>query len=117
MNASMYKIEAYIRPNRLEAVQEALKDIDLDSFTVIEAKGLGGQKSLSHTFRGSQYANNLAPRTILQIFVLAEHLDEAMNAIQQAAMTGELGDGKLFVTPIEDALRIRTGERGTTALS
>ena len=117
MEAAIYKIEAIIRPNRLEAVQEALHDIDLDSLTVIEARGVGRHRGISHTFRGSQYANNLAPRVIVQLYVVAEFLETALEAIQEAASTGEVGDGKLFVTAVADALRIRTGERGTTALS
>ncbi len=117
MAQEIYKIEAIIRPNRLEAVQESLQDLDIHSITVIEAKGIARNRTMGHAFRGSQYANNLAPRIKIEIFVLAEQVSMVSEAIQEAAFTGEVGDGKLFVLPVTDALRIRTGEKGETALS
>jgi nitrogen regulatory protein P-II 1 len=117
LTSDILKIEAIIRPNRLEAVQESLQDLDVHSITVIEVRGINRARALGHTFRGSQYANNLAPRTKIEIFVLEEQAAAVIEAIQEAAFTGESGDGKVFVTHVADALRIRTGEKGKTALS
>ena len=116
MNSPIYKIEALIRPNRVEAVQEALHDIVIDSLTVTESRGSGRRQAVTHTFRGSQYGRNLAPITKVELFVAAARLEEAVSAIKEAAETGEVGDGKLFVIPVIDAMRIRTGERGIAAL-
>jgi nitrogen regulatory protein P-II 1 len=116
MNTPLLKIEALIRPNRVEAVQEALHDIDIDSLTVTDSRGSGKHQGITHTFRGSQYTRNLSPVAKLELFVVSERLEEALTVIQEAAETGEVGDGKLFVIPVADAVRIRTGERGKTAV-
>jgi nitrogen regulatory protein P-II 1 len=113
----MFKIEAMIRPQRLEAVQEALYELDLYGLTVTEVRGMGRQRGITHTFRGSSYAQNLSPRLKLEIVVNDELLNEAVDAIQQAAHTGEIGDGKIFVLPVSEVVRIRTGEKGSVALS
>ena len=113
----IYKIEAIIRPQRLEAVQEALYEMDLHGITVSEVRGAGRTKGISHTFRGSQYANNLSSRLKVEIVLAESSLDEAVDAIVQAAQTGEVGDGKLFVIPVSEVVRIRTGEKGEIALS
>lgn len=113
----LVKIEALIRPQRLEAVQEALYDLDIHGMTVTDVRGSGANSGISHTFRGSQYANNLAPRLKVEVVLPAELMDEAVEGIQRAAETGEVGDGKIFVTPVNAAVRIRTGERGKEAIS
>lgn len=113
----MYKIEAIIRTHLLEAVREALHDLDLIGMTASDCRGEGRQRNVTHSFRGSAYANSLAPRIRLEVVVTAAHLDDAVNAIQKAATTGEVGDGKIFVTKLHDVVRIRTNERGTEALS
>ena len=113
----MYKIEAIIRPHRLEAVRDALHDVDIVGLTVSDARGEGRQKATAHTFRGSQYGNNLEPRLRLEVAVVDAQLEIAVNAIQEAATTGEVGDGKIFVTELVDAVRIRTNERGEVTLT
>lgn len=113
----MFKIEAIIRPQRLEAVQEALYELDIPGLTTSEVRGTGRQRGISHTFRGSQYANNLAPRLKVEVVVADEVVDQAVDAIVGAAQTGEVGDGKVFVSKMHDAVRIRTGEHGSSALT
>jgi nitrogen regulatory protein P-II 1 len=113
----MYKIEAIIRPHRLEAVREALEELGLTAITVSECRGAGSQKAPLHSFRGSQYSAGLEIRSRLELFVLQEDLDSAVDAIQAAANTGEVGDGKILVFKAEQAVRIRTNERGDAALS
>ena len=113
----MYKIEAIIRPHRLEAVRDALKEQDIIGITVSECRGAGNQTAPTHTFRGSQYSSGLEIRTRVEIYVTSVQVDEAVNAIQAAATTGEVGDGKILVFKAEQAVRIRTNERGETAIS
>ncbi len=113
----MYKIEAIIRPHRLEAVRDALKEHDLIAVTVSDCRGAGRQSAPTHTFRGSQYSSGLEIRMRVEVFVNDAHLEEAVNAIQAAAMTGEVGDGKILVFKAEQAVRIRTNERGESAIS
>jgi nitrogen regulatory protein P-II 1 len=113
----MTKIEAYIRNQRLEEVQEALEAIDVAGMTVIDVRGMGRSKGVTHTYRGSQYTLNLTPRLKLEIVVPDEQVAEVVAAIEGAARTGEVGDGKILITPIGEVVRIRTGERGDAALS
>lgn len=113
----MVKIEAIIRPQKLEAVQDALTDLGIDGLTAIEVKGSGKQKGSAHTYRGSQYTLNLTPKVKLEVVVAAAQVDAVTQAIRDAASTGEVGDGKIFVYPLADAMRIRTGERGDAAIS
>jgi len=113
----MVKIEAIIRYQKLEDVQSALMDVGVTGLTVTEVKGMGKQKGITHTYRGSQYTVNLTPKIKLEIFAKDDEEDEIVEAILKAATTGEVGDGKIFVTPISKAVRIRTGERGEVALS
>lgn len=113
----MYKIEAIIRTNRLEAVREALQEIDVIGLTASDCRGEGRQRAVAHTFRGSHYANNLTPRLRIEVVVTTAQLEATVNAIQQAATTGEVGDGKIFVTQLADVVRIRTNEHGESALS
>ena len=112
----MYKIEAIVRSQRLEAVQEALYDLNASGITTYEIRGSGRQKGISHTFRGSQYVHNLSPRLKVEVVVGEQELDEAIEAILSAAQTGEVGDGKIFVSKMHEVIRIRTGERGPAAL-
>jgi len=113
----MYKIEAVIRPHLLEAVRDALHDIDVIGLTATDARGEGRQRATTHTFRGSQYSHGLEPRLRIEVVVKSDQLESAVNAIQAAATTGEVGDGKIFITKLDSVVRIRTNERGETALS
>ena len=110
----MYKVEALIRPHTIEDVRQALKDIGIESFTVLEGRGTGVE--MPHTYRGSQYSLNLSPRTLLMVVVPEASLNEVVDAIQESAKTGEAGDGKIFVTEVKEAVRIRTNEKGNAAL-
>lgn len=112
----MTKIEAIIRTQRLEDVQDALTELDISGMTVIEVKGMGRSKGVTHTYRGSQYTLSLTPRYLLQIVVHDHEVEEVVKAIREVACTGEVGDGKIFLYPLGDAIRIRTGERGDAAL-
>jgi len=113
----MFKIEAIIRPHKLEAVRSALHAHDLIGMTASDCRGEGRQRSTAHSFRGSQYSNNLEPRLRIEVVVSMAQLEVAVDAIQQAANTGEVGDGKIMVIKLHEVVRIRTNERGETALS
>lgn len=113
----MIRIEAIIRPSRLDEVKAALDEIGVHSMSVIEIRGAGKQKGYTQHYRGSEYQVNLLPK-LQMIVVISDALQDAViGAIESAAKTGEIGDGKIFVTPISDAIRIRTGERGDLAVS
>lgn len=112
----MYKIEAIIRTHKLEAVRDALHDVDVIGLTASDCRGAGRSPAVTHTFRGSQYGHSLEPRVRLEVAVTTEQLEAAVNAIRTAASTGEVGDGKIFVTKLHDAIRIRTDEHGEGAL-
>ena len=112
----MKKIEAIIKPFKLEDVKEALTEIGVEGMTVTEVKGFGRQKGKTEIYRGSEYVVDFLPKMKLEIFLADEKLDAAVKVILQTAHTGKIGDGKVFVMPVEDAVRIRTGERGGTAL-
>jgi nitrogen regulatory protein P-II 1 len=114
--APMKKIEAIIKPFKLDEVKEALQEVGLQGITVIEAKGFGRQKGHTELYRGAEYVVDFLPKVKLEI-VLADHLvDNAVEAIRKAAQTGRIGDGKIFVSSVEEAIRIRTGETGTDAI-
>jgi len=113
----MTKIEAIIRTQRLEEVQEALTALHVSGMTVTEVKGMGRSKGITHTYRGSQYTLSLTPRLKLEIVVEDGQVEEVVTALQEAARTGEVGDGKIFLIPLGDVIRIRTGERGDASLS
>ena len=113
----MYKIEAVIRPQLLEAVRESLSEAGVSGITALDARGAGSTPEVPHTFRGSSYAHTLALRTLVIVVVAEEHLELALDTIQKAAFTGEVGDGKIFVTALSQVVRIRTNERGAVALS
>ena len=113
----MYKIEAIIRTHLFDAVQDALHDVNVIGLTASDCRGVGRQKGVTHSFRGSQYSGGTSPRLRLEVVVTSEQLEDAVNAIQKAATTGEVGDGKIFITKLEDIVRIRTNEHGESALS
>tara|TARA_B000000441_G_C21514178_1_gene216697 strand:- start:55 stop:441 length:387 start_codon:yes stop_codon:yes gene_type:complete len=114
--ASMKKIEAIIKPFKLDEVKEALHEVGLQGITVLEAKGFGRQKGHTELYRGAEYVVDFLPKVKLEIVVEDEMLDRAVEAIQNAAHTGRIGDGKIFIVPVEDAIRVRTGERGSEAI-
>jgi len=112
----MQKIEAIIRPMRLDQVKQALEDIGVVGLTVTDVRGYGHQRGHTEKYRGNTYVVNLLPKIKLELVVPDDLLEPALNAIEEAAQTGEIGDGKIFTTPVERAIRIRTGEEGDTAL-
>ena len=112
----MKKIQAIIKPFKLDEVKDALSEIGLKGITVIEAKGFGRQKGHTELYRGAEYIVDFLPKVKLEIVVDDEMLDRAVEAIQTAAHTGRIGDGKIFIIPIEDVVRVRTGERGNDAI-
>lgn len=112
----MKKIEAVIKPFKLEEVREALSEIGINGLTVTEVKGFGRQKGHTELYRGAEYTIDFLPKVKLELVVADDILDSAMDAIVKAAHTGKIGDGKIFVTSVEQALRIRTGETGEEAV-
>lgn len=112
----MKKIEAIIKPFKLDEVKEALHEIGLQGITVLEAKGFGRQKGHTELYRGAEYVVDFLPKVKIEIVVGDDMLERAVEAIQQAAQTGRIGDGKIFITPVEEAIRVRTGERGDDAI-
>ncbi|HEX4890026.1 MAG: P-II family nitrogen regulator [Alphaproteobacteria bacterium] len=112
----MKKIEAIIKPFKLDEVKEALHEIGLQGITVLEAKGFGRQKGHTELYRGAEYVVDFLPKVKIEIVLSDDMVERAIDAIKSAAHTGRIGDGKLFVSNIEEALRIRTGETGEEAL-
>ena len=112
----MVKIEAVIRPERLDDVKAGLDEIGIHGITVQEARGAGQQRGYVHRYRGAEYRVNLLDKVKLETVVPDAQVDEAVKAIVAAARTGEVGDGKIFVMPVSEAVRVRTGERGETAI-
>ena len=112
----MKKIEAIIKPFKLDEVKEALQEIGLQGITVIEAKGFGRQKGHTELYRGAEYVVDFLPKVKIEVVLGEEMLDKAVEAIQKAAKTGRIGDGKIFISTIEEAIRIRTGETGNDAI-
>jgi nitrogen regulatory protein P-II 1 len=112
----MKKIEAIIKPFKLDEVKEALQEIGLQGITVIEAKGFGRQKGHTELYRGAEYVVDFLPKVKIEVVLADEMLGKAIEAVQKAAKTGRIGDGKIFVSNVEDAIRIRTGETGTDAI-
>jgi nitrogen regulatory protein P-II 1 len=112
----MKKIEAIIKPFKLDEVKEALQEVGLQGITVIEAKGFGRQKGHTELYRGAEYVVDLLPKVKLEIVLSDEMVDNAVEAIRKAAQTGRIGDGKIFVSSVEEAIRIRTGETGSDAI-
>jgi nitrogen regulatory protein P-II 1 len=112
----MKKIEAVIKPFKLDEVKEALQEIGLKGMTVTEVKGFGRQKGHTELYRGAEYVVDFLPKVKIEVVVDDTLVERAIEAIQTAAKTDRIGDGKIFVYALEDAIRIRTGERGTDAL-
>jgi nitrogen regulatory protein P-II 1 len=112
----MKKIEAVIKPFKLEEVREALSEIGINGLTVTEVKGFGRQKGHTELYRGAEYTIDFLPKVKLELVIADDLVDSAMEAITKAAHTGKIGDGKIFVTSVEQALRIRTGETGEEAV-
>jgi len=112
----MKKIEAIIKPFKLEEVKDALAEIGVEGMTVSEVKGFGRQKGHTEIYRGSEYTVDFLPKIKLEIVVADNLIDQAVAAIVQAAKTGKIGDGKVFVSNVDDAIRIRTDERGEKAV-
>lgn len=112
----MKKIEAIIKPFKLDEVKEALQDIGLQGITVIEVKGFGRQKGHTELYRGAEYVVDFLPKVKIEIVLADDQVDRAVEAIRNAAQTGRIGDGKIFVSTIEEAIRIRTGETGPDAI-
>ncbi|GAC1360000.1 MAG: P-II family nitrogen regulator [Acidobacteriaceae bacterium] len=112
----MQKIEAVIQPSKLDAVKDALVEIGVEGMTIIEARGHGRQKGHTEFYRGREYSVDLLPKVKLEMVVADEMLDRAIQAITPAARTGQIGDGKIFVSKIDEAIRIRNDERGEIAL-
>lgn len=115
-HSSMKKIEAIIKPFKLDEVKEALHEIGLMGITVTEAKGFGRQKGHTELYRGAEYIIDFLPKVKLEIVCPDDMTERAIEAIMAAARTGRIGDGKIFVTPVTDVIRIRTGERGADAV-
>ena len=112
----MKKIEAVIKPFKLDEVKEALQEIGVQGLSVIEAKGFGRQKGHTELYRGAEYVVDFLPKMKLEVVLDDDQVEAAVEAIVAAARTGKIGDGKIFVTDVEQAIRIRTGEEGPDAL-
>jgi nitrogen regulatory protein P-II 1 len=112
----MKKIEAIIKPFKLDEVKEALQEVGVQGITVTEAKGFGRQKGHTELYRGAEYVVDFLPKVKIEIVVDEARLEASVDAIQKAARTGRIGDGKIFVLNVEEAIRIRTGETGADAI-
>ncbi|PQM62715.1 MAG: transcriptional regulator [Rhodobacteraceae bacterium] len=112
----MKKIEAVIKPFKLDEVKEALQEIGVQGLSVIEAKGFGRQKGHTELYRGAEYVVDFLPKVKIEVVIADDILDEVLNAIIEAAKTGKIGDGKIFVSDVQQAIRIRTSEDGVDAL-
>ena len=112
----MKKIEAIIKPFKLEEVREALGEVGVEGMTVSEVKGFGRQKGHTEIYRGSEYTVDFLPKIKIEVVLSDDRVEDAVEAIVNAARTGKIGDGKVFVTPVEEIVRIRTGDRAENAL-
>src|SRR5262252_1221550 len=112
----MKKIEAIIKPFKLDEVKEALQEVGLQGITVTEAKGFGRQKGHTELYRGAEYVVDFLPKVKIEAAIKSELLDRVIEAVEKAANTGKIGDGKIFVFELEQVVRIRTGETGADAL-
>jgi nitrogen regulatory protein P-II 1 len=112
----MKKIEAIIKPFKLDEVKEALQEMGLAGITVTEVRGFGRQKGHTELYRGAEYVVDFLPKVKLELIVQDSMAERTIETIVEAARTGRIGDGKIFVTPVEDVIRIRTGERGDAAI-
>lgn len=112
----MKKIEAIIKPFKLDEVKDALQEVGVQGLTVIEAKGFGRQKGHTELYRGAEYVVDFLPKVIVTVVVEDSLAERVIEAITNAARTGRIGDGKIFVSAVEEAIRIRTGEKGSAAI-
>ena len=112
----MQKIEAIIKPFKLDEVKEALNGIGIQGITVSEVKGFGRQKGHTELYRGAEYVVDFLPKVKIEVVVTDDMVSKVIDAIQNSASTGRIGDGKLFVLPVQEVIRIRTGERGEEAI-
>lgn len=112
----MKKIEAIIKPFKLDEVKEGLQDLGIQGMTVLEAKGFGRQKGQTELYRGAEYVVDFLPKLKIEVVIADDQLQPALEAIQTAARTGKIGDGKIFVSDVLEVVRIRTGETGPTAV-
>ena len=112
----MKKIEAIVKPFKLDEVREALSEVGVTGLTVTEVKGFGRQKGHTELYRGAEYVVDFLPKVKIEVVIDDAMVERSVEAIRRAAGTGKIGDGKIFVTPVEQALRIRTGETGSNAL-
>ena len=112
----MKKIEAIIKPFKLDEVKEALQEVGIQGLSVTEAKGFGRQKGHTELYRGAEYVVDFLPKVKIEVVLADDMVERAVDAIRKAAATGRIGDGKIFVSPVEEAIRIRTGESGVEAI-
>ena len=112
----MKKIEAIIKPFKLDEVKDALHEVGLQGITVTEAKGFGRQRGHTELYRGAEYVVDFLPKVKIEVVLDDNMVERAVEAIRDAAATDRIGDGKIFITPVEEAIRIRTGERGAEAI-
>ncbi len=112
----MKKIEAIIKPFKLDEVKEALHEVGIQGITVIEAKGFGRQKGHTELYRGAEYVVDFLPKVKIEVVIEDSMLDTVVEAVQNAAKTGRIGDGKIFISSIDEAIQIRTGEKGGEAV-
>lgn len=112
----MKKIEAIIKPFKLDDVKEGLNEVGIQGMTMSEVKGYGRQKGHKEIYRGAEYVVDFIPKTKIEIVVDDEQVEQVVEAIRKSANTGKIGDGKIFVLPVEEAIRVRTGERGKEAI-
>ena len=112
----MKKVEAIVKPFKLDEVKEALQELGLQGLTVFEAKGFGRQKGHTELYRGAEYVVDFLPKVKIELIIEDSQLEAVIDAITKSALTGKIGDGKIFISSIDDAIRIRTGERGSEAI-
>lgn len=112
----MKRVEAIIKPFKVDDVQEALADLGVQGLTVLEVKGFGRQKGHTELYRGAEYVVDFLPKVKIEVVVPDDQVNQAVEAIERSARTGKIGDGKIFVFPVDEVIRIRTGERGHEAL-
>jgi nitrogen regulatory protein P-II 1 len=112
----MKKIEAIIKPFKLDEVKEALQEVGVQGLTVTETKGFGRQKGHTELYRGAEYVVDFLPKVKIEIVLVDDQVERAVDAIQRAARTGRIGDGKIFISSIDEVIRIRTGETGQDAI-
>jgi nitrogen regulatory protein P-II 1 len=112
----MKKIEAIVQPHKLDAVKEALKGAGIDGLTIYEVHGYGRQKGHTETYRGAEYKVDVLPKVKIELVIGEKDLDRVVSVIMEAARTGKIGDGKIFISSIDEAVRIRNGDRGEMAL-